>query len=152
MKAISLWQPYATLVAIQAKQYETRSWAPSYTGPLAIHAAKRWTRDQRELTARFDRYLDRAGWGRGLLDDLPFGAFVATAEIWSDDIFQAEKIRDELEVLELEFGDYGDGRFAWRLSEVMSLWEPVPCRGYQKLWNVPPEMVARMRQKRISNA
>ena len=39
MKAITLTQPWATLVAIGAKRIETRSWATSYRGPLAIHAA-----------------------------------------------------------------------------------------------------------------
>ncbi len=41
MKAITLWQPWASLVAIGAKTIETRSWATSYRGPLAIHAAAR---------------------------------------------------------------------------------------------------------------
>jgi hypothetical protein len=40
MKAITLTQPWATLVAIGAKKIETRSWATAYRGPLAIHAAK----------------------------------------------------------------------------------------------------------------
>ncbi len=40
MKAISLLQPWATLVAIGAKRIETRSWATNYRGPLAIHASK----------------------------------------------------------------------------------------------------------------
>jgi hypothetical protein len=39
MKTISLLQPWATLVAIGAKRIETRSWATSYRGPLAIHAS-----------------------------------------------------------------------------------------------------------------
>jgi hypothetical protein len=41
MKAISLWQPWATLVAIGAKTIETRGWSTSYRGPIAIHAAKK---------------------------------------------------------------------------------------------------------------
>jgi hypothetical protein len=40
MKALTLTQPWATLVAIGAKTIETRSWPTSYRGPLAIHAAK----------------------------------------------------------------------------------------------------------------
>lgn len=44
MKAITLTQPWATLVAIGAKQIETRSWATSYRGPLAIHAAANYGR------------------------------------------------------------------------------------------------------------
>jgi activating signal cointegrator 1 len=39
MKALTLTQPWATLIAIGAKHIETRSWATSYRGPLAIHAA-----------------------------------------------------------------------------------------------------------------
>lgn len=41
MKGLSLWQPWATLVGVGLKRVETRSWATSYRGPLAIHAAKR---------------------------------------------------------------------------------------------------------------
>jgi activating signal cointegrator 1 len=40
MKAISLTQPWATLIAIGAKRIETRSFSTSYRGPIAIHAAK----------------------------------------------------------------------------------------------------------------
>src|SRR3989339_577320 len=40
MKAISLWQPWASLCAVGAKLYETRSWSTSYRGPLLICAAK----------------------------------------------------------------------------------------------------------------
>lgn len=44
MKAISLWQPWASLIAAGVKAYETRSWAPPREligKPIAIHAAKR---------------------------------------------------------------------------------------------------------------
>lgn len=40
MKALTLTQPWATLVAIGAKRMETRSWSTSYRGLLLIHAAK----------------------------------------------------------------------------------------------------------------
>ena len=49
MKAISLWQPWATLIAVGAKRLETRSWESRYQGELAIHAAKRWTADEQDL-------------------------------------------------------------------------------------------------------
>ena len=44
MRAISLWQPWASLVACGAKPFETRSWAPprDLVGQvIAIHAAKK---------------------------------------------------------------------------------------------------------------
>lgn len=39
MKALTLWQPWASLIALGEKRYETRSWATSYRGLLAIHAS-----------------------------------------------------------------------------------------------------------------
>lgn len=41
MKAITLWQPWASLIALGVKTIETRSWATSHRGPIAIHAATR---------------------------------------------------------------------------------------------------------------
>lgn len=44
MKAISLWQPWASLIACGAKPYETRHWAPPREligQTIAIHAAKK---------------------------------------------------------------------------------------------------------------
>lgn len=48
MKAISLWQPWTSLIACGAKPYETRDWAPpaSLIGqPIAIQAAKKINED-----------------------------------------------------------------------------------------------------------
>lgn len=44
MKAITVWQPFASLLAYGGKRFETRSWAISYRGPIAIHAASLSTR------------------------------------------------------------------------------------------------------------
>jgi len=90
MKAITLWQPWASLLACGAKQYETRSWATSYRGPIAIHAAARKcnTKDLCASTvytiiqtirplvadkAKTTMYLP--------LEMLPFGTIIATAEL-----------------------------------------------------------------------
>ncbi len=52
MKALTLTQPWATLVAIGAKKIETRSWPTNYRGPLAIHAAKRFPEEAQHLCFR----------------------------------------------------------------------------------------------------
>lgn len=52
MKAISLWQPYASLIASGFKPFETRDWAPPREligQPIAIHAAKKIDRDSIDL-------------------------------------------------------------------------------------------------------
>ena len=88
MKALTLWQPWATLVAIGAKKIETRSWKTNYRGPLAIHAAKRIDKKILKLCFQepFFDCLTEAGHklvayhlfrGRAL----PHGAIVATCTL-----------------------------------------------------------------------
>jgi hypothetical protein len=40
VKALTVRQPWASLIACGAKTIETRSWRTSYRGPIAIHAGK----------------------------------------------------------------------------------------------------------------
>ena len=48
-----MWQPWASLIAIGAKQIETRHWPTKYRGPIAIHTAKRIHKSEmRELDCR----------------------------------------------------------------------------------------------------
>lgn len=42
MKVLTLWQPWASLIAAGVKTIETRSWRTSYRGPVAIHAGARF--------------------------------------------------------------------------------------------------------------
>ena len=42
MKALSLKQPWATLIVSGIKPIENRKWKSSYRGPLLIHASKTW--------------------------------------------------------------------------------------------------------------
>ena len=49
MKALSLLQPWASLVAIGAKLYETRTWRTPHRGEIAIHASRTMGKDARRL-------------------------------------------------------------------------------------------------------
>jgi hypothetical protein len=40
MKAITILQPWASIIVYGAKHIETRSWATKYRGKIVIHAAK----------------------------------------------------------------------------------------------------------------
>jgi hypothetical protein len=51
MKAISIRQPYASLVVAGIKNIENRTWATRYRGPLAICASKAMSADD----VRFER-------------------------------------------------------------------------------------------------
>lgn len=142
MKAITLWQPWASLVAHELKHFETRSWATNYRGPLAIHAAKR----PPEKMARFEQPLLDVGYADW--NELPRGCVVAISSLWevqrTEDMrwegFWKQSIREQ----ELQFGDFSPGRYAWRLSGTVLL-DCIPARGHQGIWNwTPPPQVAQM--------
>lgn len=149
MKALTLTQPWATLVAIRAKRIETRSWETLYRGPLAIHAAKGLRSvggamglDETCIGQPFFNALYGAGVMRS--SDLPLGAIVATCELvevyrihdgvigfYADD----SSMYFDLSIQERAFGDYTPGRFAWLLANVRALPEPIPCKGALGLWD-----------------
>lgn len=133
MKAISLWQPWATLITIGAKRFETRHWATSYRGTLAIHAAKRPARRD-ELNPVITQALFDCGFHR--LDELPYGCIVCTVNL-VDCEPTAQVVRrtffKEIAATERHFGDYTPGRFAWQLDNVQ-LVDNIPARGSQGFW------------------
>ncbi len=151
MRCISLWQPWATLMASGAKRIETRAWAPRglRTGQLvAIHAAKRWTAEEREL-CQYDRDFMRAlalATERGLwnLANPPLGCVVAIARF--DKAIPVYKFFNGdapgyLTGDEDVFGNYSPNRYGWVFSEVRPL-QPIPLRGAQGLfdWTPPAEL------------
>lgn len=127
MKAISLWQPWASAMALGLKPDETRHWTTSYRGLLAIHAAKRWTADERDFTEIM-----------GLPSDLPLGAVVAVGTLVA--IRPAGIRRLELSEAQQEWGNYADGRFAWLFRDVVGLREPIPCKGAQGFFELATDV------------
>ncbi|WP_305117811.1 ASCH domain-containing protein [uncultured Adlercreutzia sp.] len=85
MKAITIWQPWASLIACGAKKYETRGWPTKYRGPIAIHAAAKDPRtlpqEVRKALGQYAGYTGQNGLKLGQLDELPRGAIIATAEL-----------------------------------------------------------------------
>lgn len=142
IKAATLWDPWGTLVALEEKLYETRSWATNYRGPLAIHVASRWSRVQQGIycpTEPFRSTLARHGIHSRA--DLPLGCVVAVVDLTA--VYRTEDMRASLGEQELAFGNYGDGRYAWKLGNVRRLAVPVPATGKQRLWwwDVPDNLV-----------
>jgi len=125
MKAITLPQPWASLVAIGAKQIETRPYATRYRGALAIHAAK-------TSTPVDDPYYRNLLQSAGLAyDELPYGVILATCRL--DD---CEKITHANCPCypEYAFSDFKPGWYAWKLSDINLLAKPTPSRGHRGLW------------------
>lgn len=81
MKALSLTQPWATLVAVGAKRIETRSWGTTYRGPIAIHASKAFPRADRDLCLTNNVFFSVLKQHISRVADLPRGAVIATARL-----------------------------------------------------------------------
>lgn len=138
MKALSLTQPWASLVACGAKQIETRSWETLYRGPLLIHASKGFPRWARE-TAEEDDFRNALS---GLLpSQLPLGALLCRVElVGCVRTTEVDKLRVAgiiPKVQEITFGDYSEGRFAWGLKLVERFTDVIPAKGALGLWNYP---------------
>jgi hypothetical protein len=148
MKALTLTQPWATLVAVGSKRIETRSWAPpkSILGErIAIHAAKGFPKECQRLVYEepFTDALIYAGLNR--VADLPRGVVVATAVLrnfWSTNETRClENLCEMYDCefkLESEFGDYSKHRFAWVLTDVEQFTTSIAAKGMLGLWEWTP--------------
>jgi hypothetical protein len=121
MKALTIRQPYAHLIAAGIKRIENRSWPTAYRGPLAIHAA-RSPPDAGTLE-------DLARLGFPIPDGLTYGAIVAVCELL-DCVALADLPRD------LAADPFAVGPWAWILGAAQPV-EPIACRGKLGLWETP---------------
>jgi hypothetical protein len=154
MKALTLTQPWASLVAIGAKSIETRGWRTSYRGPLAIHAAKGFPKDAVDCLDIFVFFgafrpdhaemLKSAGvrlvpnaCKRELAGYLPRGAVIATCQLTACTLISQE-FEERLTNQERAFGNYDAGRYAWILGDIKALPEPIPAKGALSLWEWKP--------------
>ena len=133
LKAITLWQPWASAMAAEMKRNETRSWRTDYRGPLLIHAAARrptecdlWVLEHPAVKLRL------------ALDNIdpkkfPLGAAVCIVKLV--DCVRVETIRDTLSPMELALGNYNNGRYAWITEFLHYIDKPIPMKGAQGFWN-----------------
>ncbi|MFA9432919.1 MULTISPECIES: hypothetical protein [unclassified Egicoccus] len=171
-RVLSLWQPWASLIALRVKRIETRGWSTSYRGPLWIHAAKRYPTLDDMLVVAANETAWNAWHASGLvaddgeIDPGPLGAIVARVDLVDVlpmvDVVGAEHQtgayvevaapylglwRPGAPVLariddERAYGIYEPGRFAWLMEDVQALDEPIPMRGRQQIWRIPEGVAA----------
>lgn len=152
MKALTLTQPWATLVAIGAKSIETRSWSTKHRGPLAIHAAKALPKSWHEF--RHPSFIDALGplvdvnsLGAPNIDRLPTGCVLAVVNVI--DVFSTEELVGMtmqvdgrpthvpfIGAAEYAFGNYRPGRYGWVFNKIRQLTQPFPYKGAQRIWTM----------------
>jgi hypothetical protein len=141
MKAISIHQPWSSLIALGEKHYETRNWKPQHRGPIIIHASKSFSKPEQALlqTEPFKSVLARHGIES--ITQLPTGRPIAIATL--KDAYMVEEITDKLTATERDFGDFRAGRYAWCLENIIPLREPIqPVPGRQSIFEIPDDILA----------
>lgn len=138
MKALSLWQPWATLIALGVKLTETRGKPIRYTGPLAIHAAKLWNRRTQHAAREF---ADEHPQFREELVQPPRGGIVALADVV--EVYQfGLQLPDYVTAHDYHAGNFTAGRWGYKLENVRAVHPMVPLPGHQWLWTLTPEEAA----------
>ncbi|MCC6546187.1 ASCH domain-containing protein [Candidatus Sumerlaeota bacterium] len=136
MKVISLWEPWASLVAMGVKMHETRHWKTNYRGPLVIHAAKR--KADRASLLFFSR-IPRTATVAALFDrELAYGKAVCLVDLV--DCIPTENVSPHVIEKEGYFGNYSKGRFAWRFINLREFRDPFPMVGRQALFSAPDDL------------
>lgn len=140
MRAITLWQPWASLWINGVKIDETRHWSTDYRGALAVHAAQR----------PIDRHLDdalvaicRRVFGPFWREHCPRSALIGTLNL-VDCLRTETLVTDAASVAVYDnyvCGNFERGRFAWRGADRRQFAQPIPYKGKQGWFSVPDELV-----------
>jgi len=153
MKAITIWQPWATLIVAGAKPYEFRGWpAPRFVREqrIAIHAGVRPVKVA-EIRALLIRLRAADAWSTALRPEiatpllerwslsptaLPLGAILGTAVL-------GQSVRSS-EIIHEFGGPVNDSdrdehsNWAWPLTDIQAFEPYRPARGAQGFWNWTP--------------
>ncbi|MBD2019404.1 hypothetical protein H6F43_04295 [Leptolyngbya sp. FACHB-36] len=159
VRILTLWEPWASLISLGLKKFETRSWGTKYRCRLAVHAAQRkpsapdisiWV--QALKLGNHPLYCQQPA--IDLLRCQSYGAIAALSQIvnclemWDSTVYgpPMPPRRRGIDIstvpaLEKLVGDWREGRFAWQLENTVHLPKPIPYKGGQGLRRLQNEAV-----------
>ena len=122
MKALTIKEPWASLIINGHKQYEFRSWRTHFRGKFYIHAGL--SIEKQELS-RFEEYKMTYA----------CGAIIGEANlvdcVWVDEKFKMKLLDDNPEIYRNSEG------FAFVLENVIKYDKPILCKGHLSFWEYP---------------
>jgi ASCH domain len=156
VKALTVWQPWATLIMIGAKPYEFRRWDYRTRQPglenqrIWIHAGSRPIRlvEIDDIIERMDDGLSslKADKALPLLERIR-GAYKGQGVVELSAVLGSVILGTPISVTAL-FNSPADSNridhhmWAWPLTDISVLTPPVPMRGAQGFWSCLQEMAA----------
>lgn len=119
MKALTVKQPWASLIVHGGKDVENRSWTTRYRGPIAIHAAARHVKGLEPLLWKAARR--------------PTGKAPNSVVLGLVDLVDVVRGHPSAWAQ--------DGCWHWVLANPRPLVTPIPQTGALGLWNVTPQLL-----------
>lgn len=142
MKGLTIFQPWASLIAAGDRKFKTLGWYTSYRGALLIHASSVFPEWARELSYN-EPYLSLlASIGYRNPDTLPLGVLLATCVLWDCRRFDSRK-REWNRIVPIE----RDEGYVWCFEDVKPIADGIPMKGGKGLWNCPEESLIDSRHK-----
>lgn len=133
MKALTIKEPWATLIIDGYKKYEFRSWKTNYRGKILIHAGMS---EEKDMLKKFKDYNLNCSKGMIIGEVLLTDCILVTKEF-------------EEELLKIDKTVYGreshEMTYAWKLENVIKYDKPIPIKGKLGLWNYEKETMHEMR-------
>lgn len=136
MRALTLTEPWATLMMLGQKRIETRSWPlPQFMvgQDCVIHSARSMPRWAFDLCSQQPFRDALHPLGVYAYPELNRGKGLCVVKFIG--CRRTEDVREQLDAKELAFGDYSDGRYAL-MTEFVERWgEPTPAVGHLGFWD-----------------
>jgi hypothetical protein len=136
MKAITIWQPYASLIvgwpridADVVKRVENRTWPTRYRGPLLIHAgiSSKW----------------HSTWDGPRPEKMPTGVILGRVDlVGCQSIEELRRAPDKSPIGWVKHHIHASGPYCFILRRPRRLVQPIPYRGQQAIFEVPDELLA----------
>lgn len=123
MKALTIKEPWASLIIEEYKKYEFRSWKTKYRGKILIHAGCSVEKDMIKRFSDYDININP-------------GYIIGHATI-VDCILVDEEFNKKLRNIDpVVYGRSNHTEtYAWNLENVVKYENPIPCKGKLGLWN-----------------
>ena len=123
MKALTIKQPWATLIMQGDKRFEFRSWQTKYRGDLLIHAGKDI---DKEAMKRLEKYLPK---------ELPYGKILGKVKL-VDCIKMSPEFKELLlkENSDIYTKSSSQENYGWQVSDVEVFENQIDAKGHLSLW------------------
>ena len=132
MRALTIHEPWASLIMAGQKRFETRGRKTNVRGPLAIHAARKPMSEEGIRLAVKYGITPQYGMVLGVvnLKSCTFSSMNSDEKVISNYLNRASNFHQELEL-----GDFSHGRYAWEMEVSEKFETPIPAKGQQGFWN-----------------